>query len=81
MPPDGRNLISDLIKHFDICGCHVGGCSYCCLVGFDALKFGTEVYDMIYLTAIRLSHGGSSTVHIYTHTVHRTTQITTEQHK
>jgi len=33
------------------------------------------------LTAIGLSHGGSSTVHIYTQTVHRTTKITTEQHK
>jgi len=30
---------------------------------------------MIYLlTAIRLTPGGSSTVHIYTQTVHRTTQ-------
>jgi len=37
---------------------------------------------MIYLlTAIALSPGGSSTVHIYTQTIHRTTQITTEQHK
>jgi uncharacterized integral membrane protein len=37
---------------------------------------------MIYLlTAIGLSPGGSSTVHIYTQTIHRTTQITTEQHK
>jgi len=34
--------------------------------------------DMIYLlTAIGLSPGGSSTVHIYI----QTTQITTEQHK
>jgi uncharacterized integral membrane protein len=33
---------------------------------------------MIYLlTAIELSPGGSSTVHIYTQTIHRTTQITT----
>jgi len=33
---------------------------------------------MIYLlTAIGLSLGGSSTVHIYTQTIHRTTQITT----
>jgi len=33
------------------------------------------VYDMIYLlTAIGLSPGGSSTVHIYTKTIHRTTQ-------
>jgi len=31
----------------------------------------------IYLTAIGLSPDGSSTVHIYTQTVHRTTQITT----
>ena len=40
------------------------------------------IYDMIYLsTAIGLTPGGSSTVHIYTQTVHRTTQITTEQNK
>jgi hypothetical protein len=46
------------------------------------------IYDMIYLTAIGMSPGGSSSVHIYTQTVqrttqtiHRTTQITTEQHK
>jgi hypothetical protein len=39
-------------------------------------------YDMIYLlTAIGLSPGGSSTVHIYTQTMYRTTQTTTEQHK
>jgi hypothetical protein len=38
--------------------------------------------DMIYLlTAIGLSPGGSSAVHIYTQTIHGTTQITTEQHK
>jgi hypothetical protein len=37
---------------------------------------------MIYLlTAIGLTPGGSSTVHIYTQTIHRTTQITTKQHK
>jgi len=38
-------------------------------------------YDIYLLTAIGLSPGGSSTVHIYTQTIHRTTQITTEQHK
>jgi uncharacterized integral membrane protein len=33
---------------------------------------------LIYLlTAIGLTSGGSSTVHIYTQTVHRTTQLTT----
>jgi hypothetical protein len=32
-------------------------------------------YDMIHLlTATGLTHGGSSTVHIYTQTIHRTTQ-------
>jgi len=45
---------------------------------------------MYLLTAIGLTPGGSSTVHIYTQTIHRTTQIqtihrttqiTTEQHK
>jgi hypothetical protein len=45
------------------------------------LKYNIK-YDMIYLlTAIGLSPGGSSIVHIYTQTVHRTTQITTEQQK
>ena len=37
---------------------------------------------MIYLSnAIGLTPGGSSTVHIYTQTIRRTKQITTEQHK
>ena len=37
--------------------------------------FGMIWYDMIYLlTAIWLSPGGSSTVHIYTQTIHRTLQ-------
>jgi hypothetical protein len=41
-----------------------------------------RIFDIIYLLiVIGLSPGGSSTVHIYTQTVHRTTQITTEQHK
>ena len=36
-----------------------------------------KIYDMIYLlTAIGLTPGGSSTVHIYTQTIHRTTQLT-----
>jgi uncharacterized integral membrane protein len=38
--------------------------------------------DMIYfLTAIGLTPGGSRTVHIYTQTVHRTTQLTQTIHK
>ena len=48
----------------------------------DRDRRGALVNDMIYLlTAIGLSPGGSSTVHIYTQTINRTTQITTEQHK
>jgi len=39
------------------------------------------IYDMIYLTVIVLTPAGSTTVHIYTQTVHRTTQLTKEQHK
>ena len=36
----------------------------------------SEGYDMIYLlTAIGLTPGGSSTVHIYTQTIHRTRQL------
>jgi hypothetical protein len=37
---------------------------------------------MVYLTAIGLTSGGSSTIHIYTQTIHRTTQSTQyiEQH-
>jgi uncharacterized integral membrane protein len=37
----------------------------------------STVYDMIFLlTAVGLTPGGSSTVHIYTQTAHRTTQLT-----
>jgi uncharacterized integral membrane protein len=42
------------------------------------LVFVTDVFILIYLlTATGLTPGGSSTVHIYTQTVHRTTQLTT----
>ena len=36
---------------------------------------------MIYLTAIGLTPGGSSTLHIYTQTIHRTTQSTQTMHR
>jgi len=43
-----------------------------------AVLTNIDIYDMIYLlTAIGLSPGVSITVHIYTQTIHRTTQITT----
>ena len=38
-------------------------------------------YDMIYLTAIGLPPGGSGTVHSYTQTIHRTTQLTQTIHR
>ena len=42
---------------------------------FDIFMLSSIWYDMIYLlTAIGLSPGGSSTVHIYTQTIHRTIQ-------
>jgi len=48
-----------------------------CIQFLKALSIASFLltYDMIYLlTAIGLSPGGSSTVHIYTKTIHRTTQ-------
>ena len=45
------------------------------MVNFEWLHCVVLGYDMIYLlTAIALSPGGSSTVHIYTQTVHRKAQ-------
>jgi uncharacterized integral membrane protein len=51
-------------------------------MGFEGIGFGTVEWvdvgiQMYLLTAIGLTPGGSSTVHIYTQTVHRTTQLTT----
>jgi len=42
------------------------------------MPIGTKfTYDMIYLlTAVGLTPDGSSTVHIYTQTIHRTTRFT-----
>ena len=50
---------------------------WCGMIGYGMI-WCMIWYGMIYLlTAIGLSPGGSSTVHIYTQTVHRTTQLTT----
>jgi len=38
-------------------------------------------FDMIYLTEILLPLGGSSTVNIYTQTIHRATQSTQTIHR
>jgi hypothetical protein len=46
-------------------------------IRYDMIRYGT----IYLLTAIGLSPDGSSTVHISTQTIHRTTQITTEQNK
>jgi len=40
---------------------------------YDTIRYDM-IYDMIYLTSIGLTPGSSSTVHIYTQTIHRTTQ-------
>ena len=39
--------------------------------------YDIHIYMIYLLTAIWLTPGGSSTVHIYTQTIHRTTQLTT----
>jgi uncharacterized integral membrane protein len=45
---------------------------------FDDVYILFHINDMLYmLTAIGLTPGGSSTVHIYTQTIHKTTQLTT----
>ena len=45
------------------------------MIWYDMIWYDMIWYDMIYLlTAIGLSPGGSSTVHIYTQTIHRTIQ-------
>jgi hypothetical protein len=41
----------------------------------------SPLIDMIYLIEIWLTPGGSSTVHIYTQTIHRTTQATQTIHR
>jgi len=63
----------------------VGVCGSSCIL---QLRLGYltrnnhEIYDMIYLiTASGSSPGGSSTVHIYTQTIHRTTQSTQTVHR
>jgi len=57
---------------------HLCGFMACCLIKYR------NMFNMIYLlTAIGLTPGGSSTVYIYTQTIHRTTQNKQyiEQHK
>jgi len=39
------------------------------------------IYDIIYLTAVGFTPCGSSTVHIYTQKIHRTTQSTQTIHR
>jgi len=54
-------------------------CSFETLVlMYESTWHHIESCVLIYLlTAIGLTPGGSSTVHIYTQTIHRTTQLTT----
>jgi hypothetical protein len=49
-----------------------------------SLNWYDMIYNMIYmiyLTAIGLPSGGGSTIHIYTHTIHRTTESTQTIHR
>ena len=47
------------------------------MIWYDMIWYGMIWYHMTYLlTAIGLTPGGSSSVHIYTQTIHRTTQLT-----
>jgi len=57
------------------------------MIRYDIIRYDiydtiyNMIYDMIYLlTAMGLTRGGSSTVHIYTQTIHRT-QSTKTIHK
>ena len=52
---------------------------WCDMIWYDMISYDMiwydVIYDMIYLlSAIGQPPGGSSTVHIYTQTIHRTTQ-------
>ena len=48
------------------------------MIWYDMIWYDMIWYDVIYLlTAIGLSPSGSSTVHIYTKIIHRTTKLTT----
>ena len=48
------------------------------LIWYDMIWYDMIWYDMIYLsTAVGLTPGGTGTAHIYTQTIHRTTQIQT----
>jgi hypothetical protein len=48
---------------------------WCDMIWYDVIWYDIW-YDIIYfLIAIGLTPGGSSTVHIYTQTIHRTTQV------
>jgi hypothetical protein len=49
------------------------------MIWYDTIRCDV-IYDMIYLTAIGLPLGGSSRVHIYTQTIHRTIQSTLTIH-
>jgi hypothetical protein len=70
-PPSSSAEVKETVK---IYLCYTFGSSWTVLGRTLTLLLPSN-YDMIYLlTATGLSPGGSSTVHIYTQTIHRTTQ-------
>jgi uncharacterized integral membrane protein len=50
-----------------------------CILTLESYAQNIDRYIIYLLTAIGLTPGGSSTVHIYTQTVHRTTQLIWEE--
>jgi hypothetical protein len=63
------------ISQFSLKFCSQNLINFSMFVRISGVLLHLTYYDMIYLlTAIGLSPGGSSTVHIYTQTIHRTTQ-------
>jgi hypothetical protein len=53
------------------------------MIWYDMIRYDMITYDMMMylLTAIGLTPDGSSTERIYTHTIHRTTQLTQTIHR
>jgi hypothetical protein len=71
-------MIYDMIRYM------IYGMVWYDTIWYDTIRYdiwyGMLRYDMIYLlTAIWLTPVGSSTVHIYTQTIHRTTQLIWEE--
>jgi len=70
-------IILYYIVSYHIISCHI---LYYIILYYIILYY-IILYYILYLTLIRFTPGGSSTVHIYTQTIHRTTQSTQTLHR